>query len=40
VVGLALGTIFRFWAYRRFVFSEPRDTAEVELPVSVGPPLP
>ena len=40
VVGLALGTVFRFWAYRRFVFSEPRDTPEVELPLSVGPPLP
>ncbi|MGZ4722528.1 MAG: GtrA family protein, partial [Oryzihumus sp.] len=21
-VGLVLGTLFRFWAYRRFVFSE------------------
>ena len=22
VVGMALGTVFRFWAYRRFVFTE------------------
>ncbi|MGQ0632300.1 MAG: GtrA family protein [Sporichthyaceae bacterium] len=23
VIGMALGTVFRFWAYRRFVFTEP-----------------
>ncbi|MGQ0625922.1 MAG: GtrA family protein [Sporichthyaceae bacterium] len=23
VIGMGLGTIFRFWAYRRFVFTEP-----------------
>jgi putative flippase GtrA len=29
LVGIALGTLFRFWAYRRFVFSEEplRDTS-------------
>lgn len=32
VVGLALGTLFRFWAYRRFVFTEHRlpDVAELD----------
>jgi putative flippase GtrA len=25
VVGLVLGTLFRFWAYRQFVFTELRD---------------
>ena len=28
VIGLALGTLFRYWSYRRFVFAVPRrDTA-------------
>lgn len=27
IVGLILGTLFRFWAYRTFVFTELRDTA-------------
>lgn len=32
VVGLGLGTLFRFWSYRRFVFPAiPDDTAEHEL---------
>jgi len=26
LVGLVLGTLFRFWAYRRFVFTELRET--------------
>jgi putative flippase GtrA len=29
VVGMALGTVFRFWAYRRFVFP-PRSVTEDE----------
>jgi putative flippase GtrA len=28
VVGLALGTIFRFWSYRRWVFPEDQDKAD------------
>ena len=28
VVGLVLGTAFRFWSYRRFVFVEPTDIPE------------
>ena len=28
VVGLALGTMFRFWSYRRWVFPEDVETAE------------
>jgi hypothetical protein len=33
VVGLALGTLFRFWSYRRWVFPEipAGDTADAEL---------
>lgn len=32
VVGLALGTLFRFWSYRRWVFPEvPDDAADREL---------
>lgn len=27
VIGIGLGTLFRFWAYRRFVFTELRLTA-------------
>ncbi len=26
LIGIGLGTLFRFWAYRRFVFTEFRDT--------------
>ena len=37
VVGLALGTMFRFWAYRRWVFPEAAEddalTAELRQPV-------
>jgi putative flippase GtrA len=29
VVGLALGTLFRFWSYRRFVFAGSGATSEV-----------
>jgi putative flippase GtrA len=34
LVGIALGTLFRFWAYRRFVFSEEplRDTSPLAEP--------
>jgi putative flippase GtrA len=28
VVGLALGTMFRFWSYRRWVFPEDPEEAE------------
>ena len=31
VVGLALGTAARFWAFRRFIFVSPRRAAEREL---------
>jgi putative flippase GtrA len=34
VVGLVLGTIFRFWAYRKFVFPEPETVPLDALPVS------
>ena len=34
VIGLALGTAFRYWAYRTFVFIEPRQTQEEQTPVS------
>ncbi|MDP9435706.1 MAG: GtrA family protein [Actinomycetota bacterium] len=27
VVGLGLGTVFRFWSYRRFVWTRPNDVA-------------
>lgn len=30
--GLALATVFRFWAYRRFVFSAHRATTDSEQP--------
>jgi putative flippase GtrA len=30
VIGLGLGTLFRFWSYRRWVF--PEDTAEADEP--------
>jgi putative flippase GtrA len=30
VIGLALGTIFRFWSYRRWVFPEVGDSAQDE----------
>ncbi len=29
-VGLVLGTLFRFWAYRRFVFSEELEAEELD----------
>jgi putative flippase GtrA len=40
IVGLMLGTIFRFWTYRRFVFSESRETTGAPPPVAVGTPIP
>ncbi|MDQ1286541.1 MAG: hypothetical protein QG622_106 [Actinomycetota bacterium] len=36
VIGLALGTLFRFWAYRQFVFTEMRETAADDDQVSPG----
>lgn len=33
VIGMALGTVFRFWSYRRFVFSEHPELAARDLPV-------
>ena len=34
VVGLALGTLFRYWSYRRFVFATPVDVPQQRLPSS------
>lgn len=31
VVGVGLGTLFRFWSYRRWVFRAPRSVAAVEV---------
>lgn len=32
VIGLVLGTMFRFWSYRKWVFPElPQDEADIEL---------
>ncbi|HAM21955.1 MAG TPA: GtrA family protein [Actinobacteria bacterium] len=31
VIGLALGTIFRFWSYRKWVFPEETDVSDKEL---------
>jgi putative flippase GtrA len=31
-IGMALGTMFRFWSYRRFVFPEVTETADAENP--------
>lgn len=40
VVGLGLGTAFRFWSYRRFVFPELLPTAAAPGTVSEDPPPP
>lgn len=32
VIGLALGTLFRFWAYRTFVFPDPERVAVPTMP--------
>lgn len=42
VIGVALGTIFRFWSYRRFVFTaaadpHPRRPGQVEVAAGEGP---
>ncbi len=34
VVGLALGTLFRYWSYRRFVFATPVNAQEQHLRAS------
>jgi putative flippase GtrA len=36
VVGLALGTLFRYWSYNRFVFTGARAGADLEAPAD-GP---
>lgn len=40
VVGLALGTTFRFWSYRRFVFRAPAPAAPRAAVLSEDPPPP
>jgi putative flippase GtrA len=35
VVGLALGTLFRFWSYRRFVFGPPPAEPADDVPADV-----
>ena len=37
VVGLALGAVFRFWAYKRFVFRVDRRNRTYTTPVSLEP---
>lgn len=37
VVGLGLGTLFRFWAYRTFVFTEHTGQAALGTPVAAEP---
>jgi dolichol-phosphate mannosyltransferase len=37
VVGLALGAVFRFWAYKRFVFHVDRGARDFAPPVSLEP---
>lgn len=37
VIGIGLGTLFRFWAYRRFVFNEFLDTTELAEPALIPP---
>ena len=32
LIGTALGTLFRFWSYRRFVFTAPNESTEVDPP--------
>ncbi len=38
VIGLALGTLFRFWSYRRFVFRVPPRTPDTSVPVATPSP--
>lgn len=37
VIGIGLGTLFRFWTYRRFVFTELRQAEKAPPGVSGGP---
>jgi len=37
LIGIVLGTLFRFWSYRRFVWVERRDATAGVLPEAVGP---
>ncbi len=34
VIGLALGTLFRYWSYRRFVFAAPASVTQRVAPVT------
>ena len=34
-IGLVLGTMFRFWAYRTYVFPAQPETSDVEAPLAV-----
>ncbi len=36
VIGLALGTLFRFWAYSTFVFNTDGQKASAEVPIDVS----
>jgi len=36
VIGMGLGTIFRFWSYRRFVFLAVPDGSAVEVPEALA----
>lgn len=38
LVGVGLASVFRFWAYRRYVFSEVRDEPASPSPTPVGDP--
>ena len=38
VIGIGLGTLFRFWAYRRFVFTHLADPQAHGRPAGDGPP--
>ena len=37
LIGIALGTLFRFWSYRKFVWVERRDDAVGVLPEAIVP---
>jgi putative flippase GtrA len=37
LIGIGLGTLFRFWAYRRFVFNEFLDPPRDATPAAASP---
>jgi putative flippase GtrA len=39
LVGIGLASVFRFWAYRRYVFTELRTIEPAPAAEPVGPPL-